>query len=943
MSTYDRALDAYLAGDLVGAVVGFQEVIAADARHTPAHYHLGLSLHQLGRTDEGITHYRALLKQHPDYLDAWINLGDLCGKGGEPESAIAAWQQALRLDPESVLVLNNLGVTCRDGGHQHEALAYFRQAVSIEPDRPDLWVWIGNLALGLKKFGQAEQAYRQALRLNPGDAQIHNNLAVVLGNLGRETESIAQYRQTLVCDPNLADGLNNLALALHKQHQSDEAESLLRHCIVQHPDYALGWANLGMVLQGIGKLDEAVQVIDRALALTPNQSGWLWNQTLAYLTLGNFERGWQGFEARYAPERNDPNFTDPKLPFPMWGGESLVGKRILLVKEQGFGDQIQCLRFAKDVKAQGATCVGIWVHPALVGIVATTPGIDEVTIEAPTAGYDYWAYLMSLPVRCQASFDSLPGPMPYLYANPAKQGAVQQRIDAFAQGRLRIAINWAGNPSHPNDRNRSLALASLNPWFALQGIAWISLQKDRGPEADAWITQGVLLPLGDEIQDFSDTAAIIAAVDRVVTIDSAVAHLAGALNAPTWLLLPENADYRWMRERTDTPWYPAVQLWRQPKLGDWTPVIARITQQLASDMGTEEPALTNNGPLSLAGAQRLIHGRHGWFAYNRYDQYVGQALERYGEYAEYEVQVFARIMAGHADEDAIEVGSNIGAQSVALARMARRLYAFEPQPVVFHTLCTNLAINDLTNARAFPFGVGETAGQMMVPPVHYCQGGNFGGVSLTHGGDGTPVSIVSLDAFLPELAPDLQVRLIKADVEGMERAVLAGAKALITRDRPFLYVENDRADCSPALIRLLRELGYRLYWHCPLLYNPGNFFADSENVYPGIAAINMLGVPEDMLFDTSGMSEVGAEDAHILRAETGAARSSHATKEGLVTDEEIAAILEAENALPPESHASAPQPRLMESLGSVGPWVKWVMLIALASELLLGLFRQQAS
>ncbi len=879
MNHYDQALSDYRAGDFAGAVAGFLQVVAADSLHTPAHYHLGLALYEMGRTAEGIAHYRQLLERHPDYLDAWVNLGDLYGKAGQAESAIAAWQSALALDPESVLILNNLGITCNSIGQQRAALNYFRLATAIEPDRPDFWVWLGNIQLGLGWHSLAEKAYRQALRLNPKDAQVHNNLAVTLGNLGRIKDSIAEYRCALVCDANLADGLNNLALALHKQHLSEEAESLLRRCTVQHPGYALGWANLGMVLQGVGQLAEAVKVIDKALQLSPNQAGWLWNQSLAYFTLGDFPNAWQRFEARYDPSRNDQNFISPDLPFPMWQGEPLAGKRLLLVKEQGFGDQIQCLRFAHELSESGAS-VDVWVHPALAGLFASAPGIRQVLVDKPLHDYDYWAYLMSVPARMNVGFDSLPGKVPYLFANPEKSVQVKQQIDDFAQARPKIAVNWAGNPTHPNDYNRSLPVELLAPLFAIEEIAWVSVQKDRGTMAESWVQSGKLLPLGDAINDFTDTAAMLANVDIVITVDSAVAHLAGAMGIAIWLLLPANPDYRWMLERTSSPWYPSAQLWRQPKLGDWRSVIHAMGCELARQTVAFYPNTSANqlakrqhepdgqvtSPMALSDPQRLIHGRHGWFVYNRHDHYVGQALEAYGEYAEFEIELFGRLMAMSPPRDAIEVGANMGSQTVALAKMSRRLYAFEPQPEIFQLLCANLAINNCAKARALPLGVADRSGLMHVPQVQYDQAGNFGGVSLNEESSGTPVLIVTLDDYLRQLAPDLKVALIKIDVEGMERAVLIGAQQVIARDRPFLYVENDRMAESPALIEKLRQLGYRLYWHCPLLYNPGNFFKNPNNHYPGISAINMLGVPLEKEFDTVGMTPVDAAGSHILSA-----------------------------------------------------------------------------
>lgn len=578
-SPYEVGLQALRAGRYAEAQQGFRQTLQDHPLHTAALYYLGLALHETGRTHEGIALYKELLQDHPDNLHGWINLGDLYGKAGCAKDAISAWERALQLDPDSVLVLNNLALTCNKLGHTHAATGYFRRAASIEPDRHDLWFALGNCLLGLARYEQAEKAFSQALRIEPQHAQTHNNLAVTLGHLQRDDEAIARFRQALTLDADLADGLNNLALALYKRDAQDEAVRLLRHCVNRHPTYALGWANLGMVLQGMGQLSEAVQVIDQALELTPNQAGWLWNQSLAYLTMGDFARGWQHFETRYAPGRADPVATLPDLPFPMWTGEDLSGKRILLVKEQGFGDQIQCLRFVADLVQRGAA-VGVWVHPAVAPLAALVSGVDAVMTDAPASGYDYWALLMSLPVRFAASSTTLPGSVPYVAADPVQQESMHQRMEAFAAGRVKVGINWAGNPSHPNDRNRSLRVADIADWLNLPHIAWVSLQSQRTPDSEPWVQRGQLLALGDEIKDFSDTAAIIASLDLVISIDSAVAHLAGAMGARTWLLLPANPDYRWMLARTDSPWYRTMQLWRQPALGHWASTLQRVERAL---------------------------------------------------------------------------------------------------------------------------------------------------------------------------------------------------------------------------------------------------------------------------------------------------------------------------------------------------------------------------
>lgn len=241
----------------------------------------------------------------------------------------------------------------------------------------------------------------------------------------------------------------------------------------------------------------------------------------------------------------------------------------------------------------------------------------------------------------------------------------------------------------------------------------------------------------------------------------------------------------------------------------------------------------------LTAHQRLAECKHGTFLYNCHDQYVGMAIEHYGEYAEFELNLFKGLL-GETD-DVIEVGANIGAHSVPLAKFVHRgtLHVFEPQPVIFQNLCANLSLNGLENVLAWPLAVGDKPGRLVIPGIDYATTGNFGGVSLAEEGDGFNVSVITLDKY----GADLDVQLIKADVEGMEKHVLEGAAELIERCQPYLYLENDRIEKSQELIEACWKLGYRLYWHTPPLFNPNNWNGNTDNIYKGIAAFNMIGIP----------------------------------------------------------------------------------------------------
>lgn len=256
------------------------------------------------------------------------------------------------------------------------------------------------------------------------------------------------------------------------------------------------------------------------------------------------------------------------------------------------------------------------------------------------------------------------------------------------------------------------------------------------------------------------------------------------------------------------------------------------------------PALPKNGRYQLPGFYQLINGRHGVFAVNPEDIYVGQAIAMYGEYGEHEVQLFTQIVK--PGDTVVEVGANIGAHTVPLAKLAGahgHVHAFEPQPVIFQNLCANIALNSLLNVHTYSQAAGSANGRAALPAVDYTKPGNFGGIELQHQGQGITVPVVRLDDILIDLP---RLRLLKLDVEGWEQSVLEGAPNLIARHRPIIYLENDRIDQSQSLIEHIQTLGYRLWWHIPPLYNANNYFSNSDNKYPNIVAVNMLAIPNEV-------------------------------------------------------------------------------------------------
>jgi FkbM family methyltransferase len=349
-----------------------------------------------------------------------------------------------------------------------------------------------------------------------------------------------------------------------------------------------------------------------------------------------------------------------------------------------------------------------------------------------------------------------------------------------------------------------------------------------------------------------DTAAVMKNLDLVITSDTAVAHLAGALGVPVWVGLTLVPDWRWFLKREDSPWYPSLRLFRQEQPGDWGAVFRKIAGSLLVDHAKLKLKTPEEYRVADGDMNRLIRGRHGLTLYNKHDKYIGRSLELYGEFSQLEVELFEQVI--RPGWLVVEAGANIGAHTVPLARLVGetgQVHAFEPQRVVFQTLCANVALAGLTNVRCHQTAVGEGAGEIVIPPIDYRQENNFGGLGLGEFKQGEKVPLVTIDSLnLPAC------HFLKADVEGMELAALRGAKATIDKYRPILYVENDRQEKSAPLVRFIRELGYKLYRHRPPLFNPGNYFENQANAFGPVVSINMLCIHASVTASISGLKEV---------------------------------------------------------------------------------------
>ena len=431
------------------------------------------------------------------------------------------------------------------------------------------------------RYDAAERCFREALRLVPDLPEAAANLGYVLDKRGETAEAEHWLRRSLELMPNCLEATLTLGALLTTAKRFKEAEKVCTRAITMSPVSPLPWSNLGVLYAEMKREADAEQCHRTAMALAPDHPTARFN--LAYLLLrqGRYEEGWTCLEARrwYAA-------FAARMTCPRWAGEPLAGKSLLIGCEAGHGDMIQFVRYAQVLREQGARSIDLVCHPPLQPLFAgqSSLGIDRVfafDAPLPEGGWDFWTPPMSLPFHCRTTLATIPARIPYLHADPERIAFWQPRLPA---GQPRVGLVWKGNPRFENDRDRSLpSLQTLEPLADVTGIHFVSLQKGAG-EDEAAAPAGRLrtINLGAEIGDFADTAALVSQLDLVIAVDTAVAHLAGALGVPCWILLPDyKTDWRWLTERSDSPWYPGVvRLFRQPGMGQWEKPVKEICAAL---------------------------------------------------------------------------------------------------------------------------------------------------------------------------------------------------------------------------------------------------------------------------------------------------------------------------------------------------------------------------
>jgi len=513
---------------------------------------LGTALLQLGRGGDALKAFEKAIELKPDDPDLWRNLGLAFGELRRGTEAIESFQQALKLAPRHFDAAHRLAILLHQAARFEEALACLNMCDELRPNNFQTLHMRWDTLRQLKRYDEAFADIQRAFLLDPTNANVCNDSANTLASLGRSEEALRWYDNALALRGNIEHALRNKAI----------------------------------MLEQLGRIDEAIASYRRAILLDPSDAESQWNLALLQLLIGDFEAGWEG---REAARWKIPVLVEgyPKLSRPIWQKiDPIAGKTILVCPDEGLGDVIQFARYVPMLAARGARVILIVqdsLYPLLSGLAGVAQCLPRSATEVPP--YDVHCPLTSLPLAFETRLDTIPAETSYL---PAPAG---DRIEAWerrlaSHDRLRVGLVWSGNPQHTNDRNRSMPFRMMARMLDADAT-FFSLQKDPRAEDRLELQERTdVIDLTDHLTDFVETAALVSCLDLVISVDTSVAHLSAALGRPTWILLPHAPDYRWLRDREDSPWYPTVRLFRQDASRDYTSVIGRAHRELQSRIAT---------------------------------------------------------------------------------------------------------------------------------------------------------------------------------------------------------------------------------------------------------------------------------------------------------------------------------------------------------------------
>jgi tetratricopeptide (TPR) repeat protein len=562
------------------ALASYDRVIVLKPDNAEALNIRGIALMELKRLDEALASYDKAIALNPDYVEAFNNRGVALRELKRPDEALASYDKAVALKPDYAEAFHNRGNALMGLKRLDEALASYDKAISLKPDYVEAINNRGVALKELKRFDEALVSFNKAIALDYVEAL--NNRGVALMELKRLDEALASCDKAIALKADYVEALNNRGNALMGLKRLDEALASYEKAISLKPDYADAFNNRGIALRELKRPDEALASFETAIALKPDYADGYLNRALIKLLVGQYKEGWADYEWRW--EAKTWLSARPNVKVPTWQGEDLSGRHLLVFTEQGLGDVIQFARYL-PLLARHKCKITFLVPPNLARLLGPSFHPLEVVSEIRgTSGIDYQAPLMSLPHRFNIELSSIPNKVPYLKAEPELEASYKSRIGASC---FKVGIAWQGNPNGRIDEGRSIPLERFIPLAGIPGVRLISLQKHVGLDQLATLPKDVgIESLGNELDNgpdaFCDTAAVMNSLDLIITSDTSIAHLAGALGRPTWVALKYVPDWRWMLDRDDSPWYPTLRLFRQSQRDDWMQVFSNIERELQS-------------------------------------------------------------------------------------------------------------------------------------------------------------------------------------------------------------------------------------------------------------------------------------------------------------------------------------------------------------------------
>ncbi|HXE53967.1 MAG TPA: tetratricopeptide repeat protein [Tepidisphaeraceae bacterium] len=540
---FELAQRHHLAGRIDYAQVLLRQILGSKPDHVGALKLLAQVTYQTGRADESIELLRRAIGVSPDAADLHANLANVLSALGRPDDAIASYQRAVALDPALAEAWNNLGAVLAREGRAQEAVDPLRRAAALRPQSVGTWFNLGAALNDAGRFEESAAAFRRVIELQPDHVEARTSLGNVLWELGRLPQAMEHLHEALRLRADFPEALVNLANCVADERHTQEAIELYQKAMHSPEHEAAARYNLGLLMLREGKLAE-------------------------------------GFELYEARRKLQKLRCGRDFPQPRWGGGRLEGRTILLHAEQGLGDTIQLIRYVPMVIARGGRVI-VQCQPPLRRLLEGQCEIERLVSEGEPLGlFDVHCPLMSLPQALGTTLDSIPADVPYLFANPIQIDRWRDMLSNEPAG-LRVGVAWAGNPENRNDWRRSIPLSTLAPLGQVPCVRFHSIQKGEPAKQAQCPPSGMIVKdWSDQLADFVDTAALIANLDLVISVDTAVAHLAGAMGTPVWLLLPKRADWRWMLDRDDSPWYPTMKLFRQKEAGQWGEAVERVKNRL---------------------------------------------------------------------------------------------------------------------------------------------------------------------------------------------------------------------------------------------------------------------------------------------------------------------------------------------------------------------------